>query len=454
MNLNENKRSTLLEALKNTPDDPKLLVQLADVEFKLDCISEALEKYKQAAILGLDSIENKLNIVKCFYRLEKYKEAMVAAEQMIESGNDNAEFYNIICKVAIAQGNFYLAEEYYGYSVDMDDAFADGKLEKILKYKGQKQPTEEEHDFDDIDGDFDDIDLLENDVEEKGLFKEVDVESGFDCVDGLTELKQLLEFKVIQQDKNPELFKKFGQRKGGSILLYGPPGCGKEKMVKALSFESGRLLYSVETDEFKQFKSLEAKRFLDEVYHVAGINENCLLLFNNFNELFRIKKKDLSNEISGHFHSSIKKAKLKTTNIYTLATCVTPWELNYNNFQFDSIYFVPPPLFDERKKFLISQLESRPTSATSLNLEEVASKTIGFTYHDLKELVDKVSEHCLMKSLKSKSIEEISSDVLIEFANTMRPSSEEWLRLAKIHGEFGPYKKLLKDVFYYLENRD
>jgi len=454
MNLDENKRSTLLEALKNTPDNPKLLVQLADVEFKLGCVLEALDKYKKAAILGYHGIENKLNIVKCFFHLNKFKEAMVAAEQIIDTGDGNAEFYSIICKIAISEEKFDLAEEFYGYSVDMDDSFADSEIEHLLKYKGQKNPHQERRSPVDLDDQYDELDLLENDLEDKSHFREIHACSGFDCIDGLADLKELLKFKVIQQDLNPQLFKQFNQRKGGSILLFGPDGCGKEKVAKSLSFDSGRPLYSIETFEFGQYKSHETRRILDELYQNAGFSENCLLLFNNLKDLFGNRKKDDCLEVAQHFHSCIKQAKTNQPNIYTIVTSICPWELDVCNFQFDKLYFVPPPMLVGRKAYLKNELKALPT-VSKLNLKKIAEQTIGFTYHDLKELVDKAAEQCLQESLQaSGEIKQITGKTLLNIAKTMTASSEEWLRLATIHGQFGNNKEMLKDVFHYLENRD
>ncbi len=453
MNLDENKRSTLLEALKNTPDDPKLLVQLADVEFKLGCVLEALDKYKKAAILGLYSTENKINIVKCFYHLNKFNEANVAAEQIMECGEENAEFYSILCKIAIAEKKFALAEEYYGYSVDMDDSYADSDIEYLLKHKGQQRPPSDNKSVVDIEDDFDDLDLIDSDIEEKGLFREIHTNAGLKSIDGMADIINLLEFKVIQQDQNPSLFKKFGQRKGGSILLFGPSGCGKEKMAKALSFDSGRPLFAVGTEAFGLYKSHEVKRLLDEVFITAGIRENCILLFNNLNGLFDSRQKDFRNELSTHFHEEISLAKTKTPNIYTIATSNAPWELNGSKFQFDNVVFVSPPMHQERKAYLVSTLESLPAS-TELNLDRVASETIGFTYHDLKKLVDKAAEQCLIKSLESGSIKPIANSILLEIAASMQASSDEWLRLATIHGQFGANKTLLKAVFDYMDHRD
>ena len=40
-------------------------------------------------------------------------------------------------------------------------------------------------------------------------------------------VKREIDLKIIQPLKHAELYKSYGKKVGGGILLYGPPGCGK-----------------------------------------------------------------------------------------------------------------------------------------------------------------------------------------------------------------------------------
>ena len=57
-------------------------------------------------------------------------------------------------------------------------------------------------------------------------------------IGGLDEIKKILELEVILQLKYPEKFKKLGVSMTKGLLLYGPPGCAKTILVKALAKEA------------------------------------------------------------------------------------------------------------------------------------------------------------------------------------------------------------------------
>ena len=60
----------------------------------------------------------------------------------------------------------------------------------------------------------------------------------WDDVGGLDETKHELQETVEWPLRYPHLFKKAGIRPVNGVLLYGPPGCGKTLLVKAVATES------------------------------------------------------------------------------------------------------------------------------------------------------------------------------------------------------------------------
>lgn len=69
-----------------------------------------------------------------------------------------------------------------------------------------------------------------------GLCKTNDI--AFSQIGGLDNIKKILSLSVKQQLENPSHFEKFGIPLTKGILLYGPPGCAKTTLVKALAKES------------------------------------------------------------------------------------------------------------------------------------------------------------------------------------------------------------------------
>lgn len=61
----------------------------------------------------------------------------------------------------------------------------------------------------------------------------------FADVAGLDELKARLDRSFLAPLRDPELHRRFGKKVGGGLLLYGPPGCGKTFVARALAGELG-----------------------------------------------------------------------------------------------------------------------------------------------------------------------------------------------------------------------
>lgn len=112
----------------------------------------------------------------------------------------------------------------------------------------------------------------------------------FSDVIGLEEAKQAIQERVIDPAKHPDVYKKYGYKAGGGILLYGLPGTGKTMFAQAVANELDGKFFSIKASDIKskwygqteeKIKSLfaEARKekvsiiFIDE-FEAIGIDRN------------------------------------------------------------------------------------------------------------------------------------------------------------------------------------
>ncbi|MEM4005799.1 MAG: AAA family ATPase, partial [Desulfurococcaceae archaeon] len=81
----------------------------------------------------------------------------------------------------------------------------------------------------------------------------------------IRELREVVELPL----KNPELFEELGIEPPKGVLLYGPPGCGKTLLAKAVAAESNAVFISLVASELVQKYIGEGARIVRELFALA-----------------------------------------------------------------------------------------------------------------------------------------------------------------------------------------
>jgi len=213
-------------------------------------------------------------------------------------------------------------------------------------------------------------------------------------IGGLEEVKRELKMAVEWPLKYPKLFEKAGARPPKGILLYGPPGCGKTLLAKAVATESEANFISVKGPELLSKWVGESEKAVREVFRKARQAAPCVIFFDEIDALAPARGSGIGD--SRVTERVISQLLTELDGIEELKDVVVVAATNRPDLldpallrpgRFDRLIYVPPP--DEKARLEILKIHTRGKPlAEDVDLEEIAKKTEGYTGADLEALCD------------------------------------------------------------------
>lgn len=104
-------------------------------------------------------------------------------------------------------------------------------------------------------------------------------------IGALEATREELEMTIVEPIKRPELFSSIGVTNSGGVLLWGPPGCGKTLLAKAVANESGANFISVKGPELLNKYVGESERAVRQVFARARTSSPCVIFFDELDAL-------------------------------------------------------------------------------------------------------------------------------------------------------------------------
>jgi transitional endoplasmic reticulum ATPase len=279
----------------------------------------------------------------------------------------------------------------------------------------------------------------------------------FSDVGGLDELKKRLDRSFLQPLRKPGLFQRFGKKVGGGLLMYGPPGCGKTFLARALSGEIGARLMVIGLSDVMDMYIGESERKLHEIFQNARRNAPAVLFFDEVDALGRRRsqlRESAGRNIVNQFLNEMDGAQSSNEGVFVLGATNQPWDVDpamRRPGRFDRTVFVPPPDAEARLRILELKLVGRP-SAPSTNLRSIAAQTSGFSGADLQALVDEATELAIAASLESDHDVPISDSMLREALGTLKASTRQWFDSARNYAVYSNEGGAWDDLLDYLRN--
>lgn len=429
----------LREALKFAPNNIPLIVQIANELISEGQINTAIEEYKNALSIEPSNLQVKQALAKAYYKLENYPTAIIILEELCGK-TESIENKVLLAKAYLKEGSHEDALHLYSVIIENDPTFSDDELDAKFRVNSAG-PSDEDFGFEDDD---------ESDLR---FMEKPDV--NFDNVGGMERVKREIDLKIIQPLKNVDLYKAYGKKVGGGILLYGPPGCGKTHLARATAGQINAKFINVGISDILDMWIGNSEKNLHEIFEYARRNKPCVLFFDEIDAL-GASRNDMKNSAGRHiinqFLSELDGVDTDNDGLLILGATNTPWNLDTafrRPGRFDRVVFVDPPDIESRKTILKILLEEKPTAF--IDHEAVAKKTPEFSGADLKALVDIAVEGKIEESLKTGAIELLTTKDLIKAAKKHKPTTKDWFTGAKNYALYANESGLYDDILDYLK---
>lgn len=205
-------------------------------------------------------------------------------------------------------------------------------------------------------------------------------------VGGLDDAKRTLNDNLITAIKEPTKFQKMGIKPPKGALLYGPPGCGKTLLARALATESGANMIFVRGPEILSKWVGESEKAIREIFRKAKTSSPCIIIFDELDSLARSKSLEdggIGERLLSQLLTEMEDggaSRVIVLGISNRPDLIDPSLLRPGRL--DLILFIPPP--DDKGRFEIIKLLSRQMPlAGDIDLKEIALATKGYTGADL-----------------------------------------------------------------------
>ena len=220
-------------------------------------------------------------------------------------------------------------------------------------------------------------------------------------VGGLDEAKKILEENLISAINEPEKFLKMGIKPPKGALLYGPPGCGKTILARALSTESGGNMILVRGPEILSKWVGESEKAIREIFRKAKASSPCVIIFDELDSLARLKSGEESG-VGETILSQLLTEMEEGSNSRVVVIGITNRPDMIDNAmlragRLDLRIFIPPP--DEKGRLSIIEVltENMPLSS-DVNLKEIAVATQNYSGADLTALCREAAVEAMQSS--------------------------------------------------------
>ncbi len=399
----------LADKLLRDPFDSQMRGRYAEALFEAEDWQASLEQFRLLARQEPSSAAGPRGAARCHVRIDD----LVEARTEYEKAKQCADFES---------------------DGELEEAFADGPKPALRVVDGGSEPRDEEADIVPI---------------------STARDTRFVDIVGMEELKKTVRLRIVDPFLKPGLFAKFKKKAGGGLLLYGPPGCGKTLMARAIATECDATFIPVGISDILSMWIGQSEGNLAALFEKARSYRPSVLFFDELDALAYSRSKaqsDHTRSTVNEFLNQLDGMGGDNEHVLILAATNMPWDVDpamKRPGRFDRSIFVPPPDAPARAEMFRTKLVDVPVG--ELDYQALASGSEFASGADIDGIIDEAKDRVLADIMDSGDDRVLTQDDLLAAIHDVEPSTLDWLRTARNLVKYGGSDRSYKDVDAYLK---
>jgi len=231
----------------------------------------------------------------------------------------------------------------------------------------------------------------------------------WDDVGGLEEVKRELHETVQYPVEHADKYIKFGMNPSKGVLFYGPPGCGKTLLAKAIANECGANFISIKGPELLTQWFGESEANVRELFDKARAASPCILMFDEMDSIAKTRGtgssggSEAGDRVINQILTEIDGVGARK-NVFVIGATNRPDILDpavIRPGRLDQLIYIPLPDLKSREAIFKAALRKAPLSP-DIDIEVLAKSTHGFSGADITEICVTASKLAIREAIMSE----------------------------------------------------